>query len=617
MAQLRIAHRLVLAFAIILVVTLATNLLALTNVTRIDQIAVDIGAHRRLNYEAISSINLAVSRHRLAEGMLAVTRDPAVTSSAAAEMAEQSRLVDAGVADLNGRLRSSDTIALLRDFVRAWDAYRGEAKSQSLGAGDATGYRARAASFADVARAGQRLLERQSQSLDDGLERARDLTDSARRITFGAMALAALLVAGLLARLIRNIARPIDTVTGALLRLADGERAIEVTGAERGDEIGDVARATLRLRDRLDAAEKEKARQAQLIVTSVGTGLDSLARGDLTARVDTELDGAFGKLRSDFNNAIESMAAALATVQASIGGIANGAADILQASDDLSLRTERHAASLEQTSAAMQQVSETVRQTADGAARVNVVVGETRGDAERSGDVVRRAVDAMSGIERASKEIGDIIAVIDGIAFQTNLLALNAGVEAARAGDAGRGFAVVAQEVRALAQRSADAAKDVKTRITASAEQIGVGAKLVVDAGDALARIIARIGEISALVAQIAESAKQQSVGLEQVTKAVSEMDQVTQQNAAMVEETTAAARSLNGEAEQLADEIARFVIDREPRTRAAVMRPQQLAAPARRLPRPAPRLAASERSALASRAQAPDGAAQEEWSEF
>ncbi|MBY9061555.1 HAMP domain-containing protein [Sphingomonas yunnanensis] len=445
-----------------------------------------------------------------------------------------------------------------------------------------------------------RLLMQQSGSLDIGVATARALVEEARTITYAAMAAAALLVIALLVLLVRGIARPLDAVTGALLRLADGDLGVEVGGAERRDEVGDLAAAAIKLRDRLLAAEQEKARQTALIVTSVGAGLDSLARGDLTTRVDDELEGAFGKLRTDFNDAIAALAAVLAAVQESATGISEGADEILQASDDLSHRTEKHAASLEETSAAMQQITETVRQTAEGVSRVNGVVVETRSDAERSGEVVRRAVDAMSGIERASHEIGDIISVIDGIAFQTNLLALNAGVEAARAGDAGRGFAVVAQEVRALAQRSADAARDVKKRIGASTEQVGAGAKLVGEAGQALTRIIARIGEIGALVEQIAEAAEQQSTGLIQVSKAIAEMDGVTQQNAAMVEQTTAAARALAGEADALAREVAHFLLDSPAPTRAGVPRHPQLDAPPRRLPRPAPRLghAARDRSA-------------------
>ncbi|MHC9417288.1 methyl-accepting chemotaxis protein [Sphingomonas citri] len=598
MSQLRIAPRLVLSYAVIFVVMLGINLLALANVSRMDAIAEDIGVHRRHNYESASAMALAATQYRLGEATLAAARDGAEATAAERDLAERGRAVETRVAELEGRLRSPVTQGLLREFAHDWSTYRSSGSSQHRRAGElelAT-FRARAPAFSDVERDANRLLVQQSGSLDNGVASARSLVDAARRITFVAMALTALLVIALLMLLIRGLARPLDAVTNGLLRLADGDLGVEIAGSGRGDEVGDVAAAAITLRDRLLAAEQEKARQTALIVTSVGAGLDSLARGDLTTRVDTELEGAFGKLRTDFNDAIEALAAVLAAVQASAVGISEGADEILQASDDLSLRTEKHAAGLEQTSAAMQQITETVRQTAEGVSRVNGVVVETRGDAERSGEVVRRAVEAMSGIERASHEIGDIISVIDGIAFQTNLLALNAGVEAARAGDAGRGFAVVAQEVRALAQRSADAARDVKKRIGASTEQVGAGAKLVVEAGNALTRIIARVGEIGALVAQIAEAAEQQSTGLVQVSKAIAEMDGVTQQNAAMVEETTAAARALAGEADALAQEVACFLLDRPAPTRAGLPRHRQIEAPARRLPKPAPRLGHAQR---------------------
>ncbi|MBY9064375.1 hypothetical protein K7957_15660 [Sphingomonas yunnanensis] len=218
----------------------------------------------------------------------------------------------------------------------------------------------------------------------------------------------------------------------------------------------------------------------------LGAALTRLAAGDLSLRLETEFASEYESLRRDFNAAIEALASTLATVTTVAIGINNGAGDIRQASDDLSRRTEQQAAALEETAAAMEEITSTVRQTADGAARANTLVSQARAGAQQSDEVVQRAVVAMEGIERTSGEISELISVIDGIAFQTNLLALNAGVEAARAGDAGKGFAVVASEVRALAQRSADAAKDVKARMTASAEQVEARVSLVSATGAAL-----------------------------------------------------------------------------------------------------------------------------------
>ncbi|WGM47940.1 hypothetical protein KOAAANKH_02826 [Brevundimonas sp. NIBR10] len=269
--------------------------------------------------------------------------------------------------------------------------------------------------------------------------------------------------------------------------------------------------------------------------------------------------GTHKTVQDDFNAAIESLRVTLDEVLQSVGSIRSGSDEIAGASDDLSRRTEQQAASLEETAAALDQITATVKRSAAGAMQAANVASGTRSDAEKSGLVVREAVIAMGEIQQSSNEIGQIIGVIDEIAFQTNLLALNAGVEAARAGDAGRGFAVVAQEVRALAQRSATAAKEIKALISASTSQVSKGVKLVDDTGAALATIAGSVAEMDGLIAEIAASAQEQSTALAQVNSAINQMDQVTQQNAAMVEETTAAAGILQSETGQLAGLVKRF----------------------------------------------------------
>ncbi|WP_440979097.1 methyl-accepting chemotaxis protein [Sphingomonas pseudosanguinis] len=372
---------------------------------------------------------------------------------------------------------------------------------------------------------------------------------------------AVLLITLAVSRVSRSlICNPYVGSVEAMERLAAGNVHTDVPYTDYRDCIGRMAKAVAVFRD--NAVGVQQAAQAQqVVVTALGKGLGELAEGNLDQSIDTPFPAEYEKLRADYNRAVGALASTMGTVIASTHGINSGASDIRQASDDLSQRTEQQAASLEETAAAMDEITSTVRQTAEGANRANRAVADARVEAEQSGDVVRRAVDAMAGIERASSEISEIISVIDGIAFQTNLLALNAGVEAARAGDAGKGFAVVASEVRALAQRSADAAKDVKSRILASSEQVESGVGLVSETGKALERIIARITEISGLVGDIASSAEKQAVGLQEVNTAVSAMDGVTQQNAAMVEQATAAARSLAVEADGLAREVARFRI--------------------------------------------------------
>jgi methyl-accepting chemotaxis protein len=298
------------------------------------------------------------------------------------------------------------------------------------------------------------------------------------------------------------------------------------------------------------ALEEERARDAAnqaAIVSALGEALARVARGDLTARVNGAMASEFQALQSDFNNAMRIMEEAMGQVAGATEGIRLGADEIGQAADDLSRRTEQQAASLEETAAALDQITATVRTTASGAKQASAVIAAAKTDAERSGEVVSDAVAAMGQIESSSREIGKILGVIDEIAFQTNLLALNAGVEAARAGDAGRGFAVVAQEVRALAQRSAGAAKEIENLISTSTRQVEAGVSLVGQTGEALRGIVGKVAEIDGLVTGIASSAQEQSTGLHQVNIAVNQMDQVTQQNAAMVEQTTAATHSLKG----------------------------------------------------------------------
>jgi methyl-accepting chemotaxis protein len=401
-----------------------------------------------------------------------------------------------------------------------------------------------------------------AQEAEAKLEAKQSYAD-AQMLIAGAVVVAFLVVGGVMAMMVRLVSRPLNQLAGTIGEIAGGKLDVAMKVEDRRDEVGRLATSVIGLRDQLAAAEQAKQQQTTIIVDSVGAGLDALARGDLTARIDADLAGPFAKLKSDFNGAMEAVAATMGSVAATATSITNGAGDIRQASDDLSCRTEQQAASLEETAAAMEEITATVRETSERAVQANAVVSEARIDAEQSGEVVRRAVEAMGGIERSSIEISEIIAVIDGISFQTNLLALNAGVEAARAGDAGKGFAVVASEVRALAQRSADAAKDVKTRITASSNQVNAGVELVSETGKALNRIIDRIGQIDMLVSTIAHSAEQQATGLQQVNTAVADMDGVTQQNAAMVEEATAAARSLAVEADALSREVARFRLDR------------------------------------------------------
>jgi methyl-accepting chemotaxis protein len=380
---------------------------------------------------------------------------------------------------------------------------------------------------------------------------------------------------------------PVSEMTFAINKLAGGDNSISVPCLGWSDEMGQMAKGVQTFKknaiekQRLEseaqqsgrfveeeraAREAEKARDSeekQKAINLLGQGLGRLADGDLVQRIDTPFGESTERLREEFNASVEQLQQSMLTIISSADAIRSGTGEISAAADDLSRRTEQQAASLEETAAALDEITATVRKTADGATEARSIVSSAKVNADKGGEVVRLAITAMSGIEKSSQQIGQIIGVIDEIAFQTNLLALNAGVEAARAGEAGRGFAVVASEVRSLAQRSAEAAKEIKTLISASTAQVEAGVDLVGETGKALERIVVEVGDINKLVSEIAASAHEQATGLNQVNAAVNQMDQVTQQNAAMVEQTTAAAYSLNQETEKLSDLIGRFQVGR------------------------------------------------------
>jgi len=298
-------------------------------------------------------------------------------------------------------------------------------------------------------------------------------------------------------------------------------------------------------------------------VNSIGGGLAQLANNNLEHRLGEMQNPAFAKLRTDFNAALDHLQTTLQQVSGSAATMQTGTQQIAASSDDLSRRTEQQAASLEQTAAALDEITATVKRAAAGSAHARQVVSTAQIDAQQSGEVVEQAVSAMNGIERSSQQIGQIIGVIDEIAFQTNLLALNAGVEAARAGDAGRGFAVVASEVRALAQRSATAAKEIKALVHASDSQVAAGVQLVGRAGQALQRISNQVLEINGIVVGIATASEEQATALQEVNTAVNQMDQMTQQNAAMVEQSNAATADLTGEAQKMSQLMGSFKLGR------------------------------------------------------
>jgi methyl-accepting chemotaxis protein len=414
----------------------------------------------------------------------------------------------------------------------------------------------------------------------------------------GLLVVAMVLAGGMMFVVSRHVTGPLRGIQGAMLKLAGGDFEVVLPGLHRKDEIGAVANAVERFkvlavdkaRNEADAAmarQQEEAEQhaqaaraeadAQAKVAAerakvseeqahafrtLGAALGKLADGDFTIRLDDDIPDTYKQIKDDFNLAIGRLHETIQAVADSTREVGNAAGEISTATTDLSQRVEEQAASLEETSASMEEISATVKTNAQNAQQANTLTNSTRGVADRGGKVVAEAVTAMARIEESSRQISDIITVIDEIARQTNLLALNAAVEAARAGDAGRGFAVVASEVRSLAQRSSEAAKNITDLIAKSSDRVQEGVGLVNRAGTALSEIVDSIKQVADIVASIAAASAEQSTGLEQINKALTDMDEMTQRNSALVEENSATAKTLEHQSQDMQERIATFRLD-------------------------------------------------------
>lgn len=411
-----------------------------------------------------------------------------------------------------------------------------------------------------------------------------------------------LLAAGLLAATLvlvwfgaQAISRPIEAMTMVMRSLSQGKMDTAIPYSDRGDEIGAMASAVVIFRNNTnearrleadakasrveaEAAAAEEAKRQQRVVSEIGEGLDRMAAGDMTHQIESPahdpFPNAYDGLRVTFNNVASQLAGTLQRIANVADQVHGGADEISNAAGDLSSRAETQAATLEQSAAALNEMSESLRQTADSAHEAEVASAQNRTIAEESAAVVRSAVDAMKKIEHSSNQISRIIDVIDDISFQTNLLALNAGVEAARAGDAGRGFAVVASEVRGLAQRAAESARDIRALISDSALQVKAGSALVDQSGQGLEQILLRATTISDQVGGISVAVREQSIGLAEINSGVNQLDRVTQQNAAVAEEATAASISLRQQAEELTREISLFKVHSAAKSRLQFVKP-------------------------------------------
>jgi methyl-accepting chemotaxis protein len=434
--------------------------------------------------------------------------------------------------------------------------------------------------FRDAQGTAFKILETNIQALDE--TQTAGQASMFRALLLGGV-ISLILGLGLAAVLTGNIAAPLAMLTAQVNRLAGGDMSVSFTGLGRADGIGQIAGACETFKTKMierqhleltaaaqrqdaederaafEVARAAEAAELQEAMELFTKALSGLAGGDLLTELETEMRGPAEDLRRIFNNAVADLRETMSAIVQSSHAVESGSREITAQADDMSRRTEQQAANLEQTAAALEEITESVKHTAAGAEGARTSIVAATASAEKGGAVVAQAISAMGAIETSSGQIGQIIGVIDEIAFQTNLLALNAGVEAARAGDAGRGFAVVASEVRALAQRSAEAAKEIKILISASAAQVTQGVKLVHETGSALHLIVKEVADIREAVTAIAAGANEQATGLQEINKAVGQMDQITQQNAAMVEESAASSHTLANEADKLNAHVARF----------------------------------------------------------
>lgn len=568
-----ISMKMSLAFAALLAILAGVGFFAVLKLGEVNELSKEMRTRWLPATQLVGDIHAYTSQYRIQQSAHVSTEDPGEKARAEKLMRNGHDAISGLLSDYKPLLASKEQRTLFADLETKWADYGGsvarmtalsranDPAARDLFDGESLDH------FYAIEDDVLQLIELNVKGGSALSTRTEAIYAQARTLLIGAVAGGLLLAVALAAWLMAVVARPVKTMSAAVKELVEGNMNVDIPGLARKDELGSLARAlesfkALFAADKQRAqAELERARETEGTINAIGTGLAALAKGDLTHRVTTHATGPLAKLHHDFNDAVTHLSAALSEIISGCNIIKAGTNEIAQASCDLSERTEQQAESLGRAARTIGDFSESVRVAADSARETSSRLSVARESAEKVDATAKRAVVAMRTIESSSKEMTDIISTIDGLAFQTNLLALNAGVEAARAGSAGAGFAVVANEVRHLAQRSAEAASSIRQLVATSGAQITEGVTLVENSGEALRQIVSEVTDISGLMDEIAEAAGKQASGISDISAMVASMDNATQQNAAMVEESTASSRNLSNETARLFDQLAFFDI--------------------------------------------------------